>query len=136
MKGISVLITVIFLFMTNTLSAQSNTNFGNSAGIVEVINPTTKVEVESVTPSKRGEQSGITVYPNPAKDDVHIRFEIKQATTIRMSSILGSVLYETTTSPNTRLYSTTLNISNLPKGLYFITIDDGVDAQTKRFVKQ
>jgi len=135
MKGITVLITFIFLLIINTLSAQSDVNFDNNVDVTENIK-LIDTEVDDVILLKHRKQTGIAVYPSPAKDDINIQFEITQTTTIRMSNILGNVLYETTVSSNKRLYSTTLNVSNLPKGLYFITIDDGVNAQTKRFVKQ
>jgi len=136
MKGITVLITFIFLFVINTLSGQSDVNFDNNADVTENVRLTDTEGNSDLTSLKHRKQTGITVYPSPAKNDIKIQFEITQATTIRMSNILGNVLYETTTSSNKRFYSTTLNVSNLPKGLYFITIDDGVNAQTKRFVKQ
>ena len=123
MKRITVLIGFIFLLGTNILSAQSNVKSdameADGVGLVDV-----------------EEHIGFSVYPSPAKNDINVQFEIEKATTIRMGNILGNMLYETTTTSNTRLYSTTLDISSLPKGLYFITIDDGVNAQTKRFVKQ
>ena len=136
MKGITVLIAFLFLVTINTLSAQSVLNSDDKVDVTENIRLVDKEENSDVISLKRRKQAGIIVYPSPAKDDINIQFEIAQATTIRMNNIIGNVLYETTTSSNTGLYSETLDISNLPKGLYFITIDDGVNAQTKRFVKQ
>lgn len=136
MKGITVLITFLSLVAINTLSAQSVVNFNNNVTVTENTRLIDKEENSDGISLKRRKQTGIVVYPSPAKDDINIQFEITRPTTIRMNNIIGNVLYETTTSSNTGLYSETLDISNLPKGLYFITIDDGVNAQTKRFVKQ
>jgi len=130
MRGITGLIAFIFLLIINTLSAQSEAHVSKNLDIIE------GTSLADTIPLKRYEKNGIAVYPSPAKDDINIQFEMTQATIIRMSNILGNVLYETTVSSNKRFYSTTLNVSNLPKGLYFITIDDGVNAQTKRFVKE
>ena len=137
MKRITVLIAFLFLLTTSILSAQSNVHLTANEevdiGLIDVENDT---DFSDSIPLKNSKQNEISIYPSPAKDDINIQFELTQATTIRMSNILGNVLYETKTSSDKRLYSTTLNVSNLPKGLYFITIDDEVNAQTKRFVKQ
>ncbi len=137
MRGITVLIAFIFLLKINMLSAQSNAEYTTNEEVdVGLINVEDDTNFSDTIPLKDRQKTGIAVYPSPAKDDINIQFEMTQATTIRMSSIIGNILYETTTSSNTGLYSETLDISNLPKGLYFITIDDGVNPQTKRFVKQ
>ncbi len=137
MRGITVLVAFIFLLINvNTVSAQSGVNFDNNTEVVENIRLIDTEGGSDIISLKHAKENEFSVYPSPAKEDINVQFEIKQATTIRMSNILGNVLYETTTSSNKRFYSTTLNVSNLPKGLYFITIDDGVNAQTKRFVKQ
>lgn len=137
MRGIIGLIAFIFLLKINILSAQSNAAYSTNEEVdVGLINVEDSTDFSDTIPLKDAQEAEFSVYPSPAENDINIQFEMTQATKIRMSNIIGNVLYETTISPNIRLYSTTLNVSNLPKGLYFITIDDGANPQTKRFVKQ
>jgi|GEM_PF-1172562 len=74
--------------------------------------------------------------PIPADDFIHLEFDTPQiTTTIYITSVIGQIIHQETTT-GTALQSKTFNIADFPKGLYFLTIDDGENIQTKRFVKQ
>jgi len=74
MKGITVLITFIFLLVINTLSAQSEANFSNNGEIdIGLVDAGDGVYFSDTTSLKRRKQTGIAVYPSPAKDDINIQ---------------------------------------------------------------
>ncbi|HCX99621.1 MAG TPA: hypothetical protein DG754_05720 [Bacteroidales bacterium] len=63
----------------------------------------------------------IQVYPNPANNKLHIE-NIKPNSVIKLISITGSVVMETVSSAQ----SATLNVQNIPTGLYLIVVNNGV----------
>lgn len=80
--------------------------------------------------------NNIQLSPIPSKDFIHVQFDTRQPTaTIHIANTIGQIIHQETTT-GTALQSKTFNIVDFQKGLYFLTIDDGENAQTKRFVKQ
>ena len=71
----------------------------------------------------------LTVYPNPTNGvlfvETHGRASL-QAETYRISNLMGQTLMTGTISEETQL----IDVSNLPQGMYFITIGDG----TRKFM--
>lgn len=73
------------------------------------------------------------VYPNPATDHINIRLNgIEGEVTARIYDIRGSIIQFHVL--NSR--ESTINISNLPSGIYILSIDDEKQPITKRFVKR
>jgi hypothetical protein len=64
--------------------------------------------------------SQIQVFPNPAYDKLHIN-HLEPNSVIKLISITGTVLMETVSSSN---QSATLNIQNIPAGLYCIVVNN------------
>ena len=63
--------------------------------------------------------NNITVYPNPANENLMIDLnELKGEVTIVIKNLVG----ETLMSETTNLNKTSLNVAQLPKGIYFITV--------------
>lgn len=77
----------------------------------------------------------IQVYPVPANDQVTIQH--RKASDKAMISLIspdGKILQQLVAVPNT--FQTQINISNLQKGLYFVSYDDGQsDVQISRIIK-
>lgn len=61
-----------------------------------------------------------TLSPNPAENWCKIRFNGTQERTIRLISVVGASLLETTTSRN----ECQIDLSNLPAGIYFVQVTD------------
>lgn len=73
-----------------------------------------------------------TVFPNPAKDVVKIKLaeEFNEAkTSVTVTSVTGQNV-ATFTNVND------MNVSKLPAGVYVMTITDGVNTETKKFIKK
>lgn len=74
----------------------------------------------------------IAVYPNPATTAVTINFGKAALYTVQLCNTLGEVLVQTQVNSKTL----SLNISNQPKGIYFITVtDDAKNKVTRKVIK-
>ena len=72
-------------------------------------------------------ENGVSVFPNPAKDIVNVRFELPQATDnlhLRMVNALGQSVYATELG-QIRAENVEVNVSELPAGAYMIQLIDG-----------
>lgn len=76
----------------------------------------------------------VRVYPNPASSELTVTIQTasRKACTIRVVNMQGATMFQTNSTTNT----STLNISNLAPGLYFVHIYDGEQMVSKKFVKQ
>ena len=73
-----------------------------------------------------------TVYPNPAKNFIIIETNLSSEKTIYITNALGQILQTINTSENT----ITIDINNISSGVYYIRMEDGVNSQTKMFIKK
>jgi hypothetical protein len=76
-------------------------------------------------------QSEVTFFPNPAKDVITLKYATTKAIDVTVYNILGAKVKSVTHSSN----ETTLNISDLEKGLYFIRFSDNGNVISKSFTK-
>ena len=72
----------------------------------------------------------ITLHPNPAHNQVTIAAEHIRA--ITLINTMGQVLSRQPVNTNT----TTLNLQNLPNGIYFIRIETTNTSVTKKLIKK
>jgi uncharacterized repeat protein (TIGR01451 family) len=72
----------------------------------------------------------ITIYPNPALDDLSV-FSSKK-TRMTLFTVLGQKKEEHTLA----IGKNKLNIAHLPKGIYFLQFSSGSGKQTKRLIRQ
>ena len=78
--------------------------------------------------------NGIKVYPNPAKDILHIELVDfnNEPYTIEISNELGQVILSQTVSSNL----STFNVQHLPNGMYFLTLKMKDKTLTKKLIIQ
>jgi hypothetical protein len=76
-------------------------------------------------------QSVVTFFPNPAKDAITLKYVTTNAIDVTVYNVLGAKVKSFTHSGN----ETTLNISDLEKGLYFIRFSDNGNVVSKSFTK-
>ena len=78
--------------------------------------------------------SGIRVYPNPTTGELHIGYEIcdNRICDIEIYDIMGRSVRTYRIRPNDNETETTINVSHLPSGVYFIKIEN----KTVKFVKK
>ncbi len=74
-------------------------------------------------------ENNFLIYPNPTQDIIHIKSTISQSFEISIYDTLGKRLIYATSKQS-------IDISLLPKGIYFIRITDGEKSQTHKIVKQ
>jgi surface protein len=71
-------------------------------------------------------QSEISIYPNPVKNMLTIDGLVVKDVVIY--SVLGKAVLKTSNK-------NTIDVSSLSKGVYFINVSDGINASTKKFIK-
>ena len=82
--------------------------------------------------------SGVHVYPNPISNQLIVEFVSNEETVIQLSNILGSKLYSTVAENRNGLVKETINASDLPPGIYFLSITGSETNQrsVNRIVKE
>ncbi len=81
--------------------------------------------------------SNFSISPNPALDyvSVNANFDRSTTSTISICNLLGEVLI-VKNFDSTNMLHETINISNLPSGIYFACVKGSGVSSTQRFVKQ
>jgi hypothetical protein len=104
---------------------------GASAGTYAVVCSAVGVEEETA-------QSAFVVYPNPAQEQVSIRFSIPKGSVqaeLVITDAMGRVVYTQNQVANDQeVVSITLN--GLPSGLYFVNIVTEESVLIRKFIKQ
>jgi hypothetical protein len=85
----------------------------------------------SFTGITSNENSNVKVYPNPSNDGV---FNITLGTVSNAVVRVYNVLGETLLTKNINSKTTTLDLSYLKTGCYFVSIANGKENQTKKLV--
>jgi len=93
------------------------------------------VELER-KPASTASQLDISVYPNPAQDEVYVswRTDANEPLTIRLYNSLGQTLTETAISKPEASGTQTLSLRNLSKGLYLVEVRQGERLSLVRLV--
>ncbi|MBV1923618.1 MAG: choice-of-anchor B family protein [Flavobacteriaceae bacterium] len=73
---------------------------------------------------------GLSIFPNPALDEININSRTSNITSISVSDVSGKVLYS---ENNLDTDQKTINTATLSEGLYFVTINNQV---TKKIIKK
>jgi hypothetical protein len=76
-------------------------------------------------------QSEVTFFPNPTKDIITLKYETIKAINVTVYNVMGAKVKSFIHSSN----ETSLNISDLEKGLYHIRFSDNRNVTSKSFVK-
>lgn len=78
----------------------------------------------------------VSVYPNPASSEVRISFTgvVKNDVKIEMFNIVGSVVATMDVATNDLNDGVTINVSDLPEGIYLVKLTSGNQVTTKRIV--
>ncbi len=82
----------------------------------------------------------ISIYPNPATNQltIHSSSFHNEAVTVSIMNVLGEMMQEEKASPqpSPKEREFTINIKNLPAGIYFLEIKTENGSVVKRFVKE
>jgi hypothetical protein len=69
-----------------------------------------------------------TIFPNPATENIYVSCKGQQVKKVKIADLSGKVLEEH--------FTTALSISNLPVGIYFISVQTDKTILTLKFIKQ
>jgi len=72
----------------------------------------------------------LTIYPNPAKNNLHINTDLPEEINIKIYTILGEILLEEKITN-----STTLNTESFKAGIYLVEMSSGNKKVTKKLIK-
>jgi hypothetical protein len=86
--------------------------------------------VPTSTDKPTAEQDNISIYPNPVKNTVTIAVSgnTMQGQTVSIINLAGNTVYQTSNLSNQQ----TIDISNLPEGIYFVKVGDEVTKLLKQ----
>jgi hypothetical protein len=73
----------------------------------------------------------VSFYPNPVKDQITIKFPVKEGITVEIYNVLGMRVKSFTHSSAT----TSVNIGDLQNGVYFLRFTENGKLYTKQFTK-
>lgn len=71
-------------------------------------------------------EKGISIYPNPVTTNLYITLPSDTKSNITMYSLVGSPIFKITNQEKTAK----INVSELPKGIYFVTIQNIISGKT------
>ncbi len=79
----------------------------------------------------------LTLAPNPARDVLTVRWSSphRGATLVRVQSVAGQTVQQTTTEKTTEAATVDLSVSKFPAGVYVLTISEAGAASSMRWVK-
>ena len=94
----------------------------NGTGDFVIKNPTFGIDNETILAVNDVTTAlNITLYPNPTKDMLNIRSAFAEINSVRVSSVLGRLLFNNIYDASTQLE---LDFSGYEKGIYFVTINN------------
>jgi hypothetical protein len=73
-------------------------------------------------------QTNVTIFPNPTSGNVFMTINEQKLKSVKIYNLIGELLQEHFTSE--------FSVSNLPSGLYFVTIQTDKSTFTKKLIKQ
>lgn len=84
------------------------------------------------------QSSMFSVYPNPAKDEIHFLIANQAHKNIEctITDVLGKIIYNETLNINDVFYKTTIHYNDLKNGCYFITLKGNNINETKKILIQ
>ena len=78
-----------------------------------------------------------TVFPNPFTTSTHIEYELKKPSKVQLSVFnqIGQLVYQLSEEQNQGIQKLTWQAENLPKGIYFYSMQVGDQAANGKIVK-
>lgn len=126
------------VFSTNEPAINYTAPVAYVAGAIEAIRaganytPPVTEPPEITSTTKGSAKISVRVYPNPSKETIYCDFESKGSANIHITDQTGKVvLTKSATGKNEQL-----NISELPQGLYIVTISTEEGVAIQKLVKE
>lgn len=80
------------------------------------------------TPQRDEENAIISLYPNPVEDLLNIKVAVNESGKIHLSDIAGNKIMERKFNAHNAPESLSLNVNNLPAGMYLLTFESAREA--------
>jgi len=77
--------------------------------------------------------ANFSIYPNPVSDQLNINLINKGANTIKIMNIMGAEVYSTVVDGKDHC---TIDLSNLPAGMYIVNVSNSTGTNAKKIVKK
>jgi hypothetical protein len=90
------------------------------------------VNVSACTAIEENEMNTISIFPNPATQDITVSTAGEGSKSITVTDVSGKVVL----AVNTESSSYKINIENLSSGVYHVRVRDGNNSKDAKFVKQ
>ena len=92
--------------------------------------------IDNVSVNENAEPESLSIYPNPVNEKVYITFKNhkESAFDIELVSMTGKSVYTSTISESNNWIKTSVDVSNLPSGIYVLKIQSSKHFATKRIV--
>jgi aminopeptidase YwaD len=74
-------------------------------------------------------KKAISIFPNPANTEINIVVPLNENSQIEISNAMGQVIFKDDNK-------TKIDISNLPNGLYIVSVKQGQQSYTQKLIKQ
>lgn len=131
-EGVNYVYASVKRLVFNTGAGATSTIIGSS-NIVKITRETTVSLSKFLLSTK-----DVALYPNPAVDEVRVEISNNEVATytINLTDMMGKLLQTKAVAKNENVAETTLNVSNLPRGMYLLQINNGTQRVTKKLIKQ
>ena len=84
-------------------------------------------------PAQKYDEEGMMIYPNPVTSEFQISNIKSKIDAINIYNVLGSCVQKLTTNNQQQ---TSLNVSDLAKGIYFVEVKTKNETYIRKFVKE
>lgn len=91
-------------------------------------------EVDNVGMENNAIYNHLSIYPNPAVQELNIRFDVKEATSlnVQLMSINGEIVYQEALSNHIGEYNSKVDVSSLSKGIYVLHLTSNKGTLTQK----
>ena len=107
---------------TRMQTAMLNSPYRNQLGTHDLCSPPLAIDDLNLN-------DNISIYPNPAKTELNINVSQNEINELSISNLFGQVLIKSH-------YHNRIDISDLTNGIYILTIRQGQNKYTKKFIKK
>jgi len=109
-----------------TVTGKDNNGCTSAKSVSVTVNPCTSITESNLESNK------INIFPNPAYETINVAVNAGNIDLIQIIDIYGRVITENTIDAT----STTINISSLSKGVYFVKVTSANKFEISKFIKE